>query len=87
MNGAGFSSVSVINLFAQHAGGVANMGGYGAGGQPKIPLTLVSGTQFTFTVPAGVLSGPAYVQVINPPYIPFSSTGGDPDGAFTLTVP
>jgi len=86
--GSGFSVVSVINLFSQQAGGgVANLGGYNAQGQPRIPLNIVSGNVFTFTVPAGAVSGPAYVHVLNPPFIPFTSTGGDPGGAFTLTAP
>jgi hypothetical protein len=28
--------------------------------------------------------GPAFVEVLNPPYIAFSSSRNDPDGAFTL---
>ena len=84
VTGTGFASVSVINFFNQQPGGTVNLGGYNASGQPNIPLTIVSSTQLTFSVPAGAVSGPSYVQVINPPYIPFSSTGGDPDGAFTL---
>jgi hypothetical protein len=88
VDGTGFSTVSVINLFAQRAGGgVDNFGGLGAGGQPKVPLSVQSPTRLTFSVPAGAASGPAYVMVLNPPYIPYSSSGSDPDGAFTLTVP
>jgi hypothetical protein len=86
--GSGFSTVSVINLFNQQPNGaVINLGGYGAGGVPRIPLTIVSSNLFTFTVPANAATGPSYVQVINPPYIGFTSTGGDPDGAFFMTAP
>lgn len=88
VDGTGFSTLSVINFFAQKSGGgVDNFGGLGAGGQPKIPLAVQSPTRFSFTVPAGTTTGPAYVMVLNPPYIPYSSSGSDPDGAFTLTVP
>lgn len=87
IQGTGFSTMSVINLFAQRAGGgVDNLGGLTAGG-PKVPLTLVDSTMLTFQVPAGAATGAAFVQVLNPPYIPFSSSTNDPDGAFTLTVP
>jgi len=58
-----------------------------ANGQAKIPLTLSSSTQFSFTVPAGAVSRSSYLQVLNPPFIAFSSTGGDPDGGFFLCVP
>jgi len=88
VHGTGFSVVSVINFFnAQPGGAVLNLGGYGGNGQPNIPLNVVSDTEFTFAVPAGAASGKSYVQVINPPYIPFSSTGADPHGGFTLVVP
>ena len=84
--GTGFSVVSVINFFnVASNGAVTNFGGYGANG-PRIPLNVVSDTMFTFTVPAGAVTGSAYVQVINPPFIPFSSSGGDPHGAFHLVV-
>jgi hypothetical protein len=82
VTGTGFASVSVINLF----NGTVNLGGYNASGQPNVPLTLVSSTQFTFGVPAGAVTGPSYVEVINPPYIPFSTSGG-PNGNFKLVVP
>jgi sugar lactone lactonase YvrE len=84
VNGTGFSPSSVINFFNQQGAAVLNLGGYNAQGQANIPLTLVSDMQFTFTIPAAALPGSAYIQVINPPFIPFSSTGGDPHGAFTL---
>jgi sugar lactone lactonase YvrE len=82
VDGTGFSTLSVINFF----NGGNNLGG-NSGGHARIPLTIVSANRFTFSVPAGAVSGPAYVQVINPPYIPFASTGNDPDGGFNLIVP
>jgi hypothetical protein len=62
---------------------VVNLGGIDSRGA-KIPLTIVSDTQFTFSVPAGAAPGPSYVQALNPPFLPFSSSGNDPGGAFTL---
>ncbi len=87
VDGAGFSSLSVINLFNAIGGSAVNLGGLNPDGSPKIPLTVVSEHQFTFEVPAGAATGNAYVMVLNPPFIPFSSTTGDPDGAFSLVVP
>ncbi len=88
VDGTGFSTLSVINFFAQKTGGgVDNFGGLGASGQAKIPLTIQSPTRFSFAVPDGAADGPAFIMVLNPPYIPFSSSGTDPDGGFTLDVP
>ncbi len=84
VNGTGFSTLTVINLFNAQDGGVANLGGLGAGGAPRIPLTLISADQFTFTRPAGAVAGAAYVQALNPPFLAFTSSGNDPGGAFTL---
>jgi hypothetical protein len=84
VNGAGFSKVTVVNFFNAQAGGVVNLGGLGAGGKPKIAITLVNSTRFTFTVPAGAVAGPAFVQTLNAPFVPFTSSGNDPCGAFTL---
>jgi hypothetical protein len=87
VNGTGFSTVSVINMFAgASGGGVANFGGLGASG-PNLPLTVTSPNQFSFNKPSGAVAGPAYIQVLNPPYIPYSTSGSDPDGGFTLTFP
>jgi hypothetical protein len=83
VNGTGFSALTVINLFNLKGTKVVNLGGL-AGGAPVIQITLVSATRFTFTVPAGAAAGPAYVQALNPPFVPFTSSGNDPAGAFTL---
>jgi len=66
---------------------LVNLGGFGAQGQHRIPLTHHSSNRFQFSVPAGAVTGPAFLQAINPPYVRFSSSGADPDGAFTLIVP
>ena len=55
-----------------------------AGGGPKIPLKLIDDKTFQFTKPSGSVAGPAYVQALNPPFVPFTSSGNDPGGAFTL---
>jgi hypothetical protein len=83
VNGAGFSSLTVISFFNAQGGGVVNLGGL-VNGHSLIPITLLSSHQFTFQVPSGAVSGPAYVQALNPPFIPFTSTGSAPGGAFTL---
>jgi hypothetical protein len=83
VTGTGFSALSVINLFNLQGGAAVNLGGL-AGGTARVPLTLVSDTEFRFTRPAGAVAGPAFVEVLNPPFIPFASSGTDPDGAFTF---
>ena len=84
VNGTGFSSLTVINLFNLQPGGVVNLGGLTSSGKPQIPLTLISDSQMTFTVPAAVVAGPAYVQALNPPFIAFTSSGNDSGGAFDV---
>lgn len=88
VNGSGFSTLTVINLFAGNgAGGVTNLGGLDGAGAARVPITFVSSSRFTFAVPAAARSGKAFVEALNPPFIPTSSTGNDPQGAFTLTAP
>jgi hypothetical protein len=84
VDGTGFCPSTVLNLFNRQGTGTINLGGINAAGAPRIALTSVTATRLTFSVPPGAASGPAYVQAINPPFIADSSTGGDPDGAFTL---
>jgi len=85
VNGTGFSTATVINFFNTQTGGAAvNLGGI-SGGAPKIHLTFVNSRQFTFTKPAGAMPGPSYVQALNSPFVPFTSSGNGPGGQFTLT--
>ena len=84
VNGTGFSILTAINLFNAQNGGTVNLGGLGAGGVAKISLTLVGSDQFTFIRPAGAVAGAAYAQAVNPPFVPFTSSGSDPGGAFIL---
>jgi subtilisin family serine protease len=84
VTGDGFCSLTAINLFNAQGGGVVNLGGLQPGGTPVIPLTIVSAQQLTFELPAGAQAGSAYVQALNPPYTPFTSSGTDPGGAFNI---
>ncbi|MGH7786424.1 MAG: NHL repeat-containing protein, partial [Candidatus Binatia bacterium] len=86
VDGTGFSTLSVINLFNVQSGGGTNLGGFGPNGA-NVPLSIVSPTRFTFQVPASAQTGAAYIEVLNPPFIAFSSSGSDPDGAFNIVVP
>ena len=84
VNDTGFSVLTVINLFNAQGRGVVNLGGLEAGGTAKITLTLASSDRFTFTQSAAAVAGAAYVQAINPPFVPYTSSGNDPGGGFTL---
>lgn len=84
VDGAGFSTLTVINLFNAHGSTSVNLGGLNPDGTPKIPLHIVNSTRFTFTLPAGAIAGPAFIQALNPPFLPFTSSGDDPCGSFTL---
>ncbi len=83
-NGNGFSILTVINLFNMHGAVVVNLGGLKPGGAPVIPLTFISQNKFSFTLPTGAVPGPAYVQALNPPFVPFSSSGSAPGGNIVL---
>ncbi len=84
VNGTGFSTLTVINFFNKQGVIVVNLGGLKPGGAPKIPLTFVNQSKFTFATPGGAMAGAAYVQALNPPFVPFTSSGNAPGGAFTL---
>ncbi len=83
VNGTGFSSLTVINLFGSNGSTVINAGGLN-GGDPNIPLTLVDSHQFTFTRPGSLVAGSAFLQAINPPFIPFTNSGTGAAGSFVL---
>jgi sugar lactone lactonase YvrE len=82
--GAGFSPLTVINFFNTQGTAVFNLGGLTSGGKPRIALTLINSGEFIFPVPSTARAGASYVQAINPPFIPFTSSGNAPGGAFTL---
>ncbi len=78
VEGTGFSTLTVINLFNAQAGGTVNLGGLNSHGTAKIPLTLVSSTRFTFTLPADAVAGPAFIEALNPPFLTYTSSGNNP---------
>ncbi len=83
--GTGFAANStVINLFNTQGAMVVNLGGLGPGGTPKIALTVVNSTHFTFMKPALALATASYVQGFNPPFVPYTSSGTGPGGAIIL---
>ena len=85
VDGTGLSTLTVLNFFATNGNGKSvNMGGLTSDGIPAIPITLISDTELAFKIPAGAAPGPAYVQALNPPFIPFSSSGNAAGGAFIL---
>jgi hypothetical protein len=84
VSGTGFSALTVINLFNNQSGKVVNLGGLTASGKPRIALSVSDSSRFTFGVPAGAMPGPSYVQAINPPFVPFTSSGTGVGGIFTL---
>ncbi len=84
--GTGFSSLTVINFFNTRPAGMVNLGGNKADGSPRIPLVLMSDRSFSFRIPAGAVAGPSYVQALNPPFVPFTSSGNASGGAFVLAA-
>lgn len=84
VDGAGFSLATVINFFGSGNSGVENFGGLAPGGAARVPIDVESSSRFSFVLPAGVNPGRAYVQALNPPFIPFSSSGNSPSGAFVI---
>jgi hypothetical protein len=87
VDGTGFSTLTVINFFDPVDNKVVNLGGIGSGGAPVIPITLVSDTRISFAIPSGARPGAAYLQALNPPFVPFTSSGNSPNGAFILVSP
>jgi endonuclease I len=84
VTGDGFCALTVINLFNVQGRNVVNLGGLNPGGSAVIPLTFVDAQHFSFELPTGVQTGAAYVMALNPPFTPFTSSGTDPGGAFTV---
>jgi hypothetical protein len=74
VNGTGLSTLTVINLFDLQGPATVNLGGIKSDGTPKIPLTDITSTEFAFTLPAGAVPGPAFVEAFNPPFVPFTSS-------------
>lgn len=79
VTGTGFANGAVVNFFNKRQDGtVANLGG------PGLVATVQSSTQLSFPVPSGAVPGSSYVQIVNPPFISFTSSGSDPHGGFIL---
>ena len=76
--------MTVINFFNTQGATAVNLGGLKPDGTPKIPLTFIDENKFTFTKPGGALAGASYVQALNPPFVPFTSSGTGPGGDLTL---
>ena len=76
VTGVGFSTLTVLNVFAtrQGTGEVTNFGGLASDGAPSIPLTSVTPTRLTFELPSDAAAGPAFIEALNPPFIPFTSS-------------
>lgn len=84
VDGTGLSTLTVLNFFEAQDGKVVNLGGVTSRGTPAIPITLISDTRLAFEIPPGARPGPVYVQALNPPFIPFSSSGNGSGGALIL---
>jgi outer membrane protein assembly factor BamB len=85
VSGTGLPPFTVINLFNRQASTAVNLGGIAAG-NPKIALDVASANQLTFSLAGvGIEPGASYVQVLNPPFVPFSSSGNTANAAFTAT--
>ncbi|MBK7975337.1 MAG: hypothetical protein IPK07_19320 [Deltaproteobacteria bacterium] len=85
VTGTGFNDdLTVVNFFAARNGQLQNLGGLAENGVPRIILNVTSSTQLSFQRPPAVDAGNAFVEAINPPYIPFTSSGSGASGAVVL---
>jgi hypothetical protein len=84
VNGTGFSKLTVINFFNKQGSVAKNLGGLKPDGTPLIALLIINENKFTFMRPALAIPGPSYVQALNPPFVPFTSSGTGPGGILTL---
>ena len=79
VEGAGFSTATVINLYCGKP--VSNLGGFDTVEKPKIPLEIDGDSRIRLKVPHGAPPGQCYLEALNPPFLPFSSSYDDPGGA------
>ncbi len=82
VEGTGFSSATVVNLYCGKPFG--NLGGLDKAGRPLLPLDVDSDSELRFTVPTKAKAGRCYLEALNPPFLPFSSSYNDPGGGFIL---
>lgn len=74
VEGSGFSSRSVLNLFADQEEGMILLGGHDPDGRPRIAFTLSGPRRLSFVLPARAAYRPAYLQIVNPPFLSFCRT-------------
>jgi hypothetical protein len=86
VEGSGFTSRTVINLFCGGRGDL-NLGGLDPADHPKIPVTVYSSTLLSFKIPDGATSGPAYVQALKPPFRGGLGSGNGAGGSLVLQLP
>ncbi len=82
VKGTGFSTATVVNLYCGRP--LDNFGGFDAAGKPVLHLEVDGGSELRFTVPSKAKAGKCYLEALNPPFLPFSSSYNDPGGGFIL---
>jgi len=74
----------VVNVFQQQDAAAVNLGGVTPDGQPRILVTHSSPGTLTFPVPPGLRAGAFYVQLVNPPFRPETTSRDEPAARATL---
>jgi len=74
----------VVNIFQQQDDAAVNLGGVTPDGQPRIIVTRSSPGTLTFPVPPGLRAGAFYVQLVNPPFRPETTSRDEPAAHATL---
>ncbi len=82
MEGAGFSTATVVNLYCGQP--FENLGGLDKAGRPVLHLEIDGDSELRFVVPRKAKAGACYLEALYPPFLPFSSSYTDPGGAFIL---
>ena len=82
--GSGFTHQTAINFFYTDGDQVINAGGLDPSGTRLIAVTIHSPTLLSFTLPANLPEGLAYVQAANPLFGDNVNSGTGPGGSFEL---
>lgn len=82
--GAGFCSLTVVNVFVTREGSIENLGGLRPDGSPRIRLNVLGSDRLTFERPASAPAGSASVEALNPPFRPRSDAGGAETAEFVF---
>ncbi len=82
VEGAGFSAATVVNLYCGKP--FENLGGLDSAGKPVLHLEMDGDAKLRLIVPPTAKAGACYLEALNPPFLPFSSSYNDPGGAFIL---